>query len=167
MIAVRNWSSWPQGHSAGSWTTCYPPGHSSPAAQLLTCTGACDYSFSGVGLYTCHCWTSSGSSLPTLSLSTSQWMAARPSCVSASPPSFVSSANLLRVDSITASRSLMKTLNKIREHCYLQTSSWTLRINCSSLLRTFWKAAEHSTQFDSNSKLAEEAPYHFIQVTDG
>jgi len=41
-------------------------------------------------------------------------MAAQPSGVSASPYSSVSSTNLLRVDSIFSSRSLMKMLNKTR-----------------------------------------------------
>ena len=47
------------------------------------------------------------------SLSSSHWMAAQPSGVSTTPPSLVSSANLLRVHSNPSSRSLMKKLNKI------------------------------------------------------
>ncbi|KAK4826847.1 hypothetical protein QYF61_011715 [Mycteria americana] len=47
------------------------------------------------------------------SLSRSLWMAARPSDVSATPPSFVSSRNLPRVCSAPSSRSLMKVLNNI------------------------------------------------------
>ena len=39
-------------------------------------------------------------------------MAAQPAGVSTTPPSFVSSANVLRVHSNSSSRSLMKKLNK-------------------------------------------------------
>jgi len=46
------------------------------------------------------------------SLSRSRWIAAQPSHVSTTPPSSVSSANLLRVHSNSSSRSLMKKLNK-------------------------------------------------------
>ena len=46
------------------------------------------------------------------SLSRSRWLAAQPASVSTTPPSFVSSANLLRVHSNSSSRSLMKKLNK-------------------------------------------------------
>jgi len=46
------------------------------------------------------------------SLSRSCWMAAQPSGVSATHPTFVSSANLLRVRFILSSRSLMSKLNK-------------------------------------------------------
>ena len=45
------------------------------------------------------------------SLSRSRWMAAQPAGVSTTPPSLVSSANLLRVHSNSSSRSLMKKLN--------------------------------------------------------
>jgi len=41
-------------------------------------------------------------------------MVPQPSCVSATPHSFVLSVNLLKVDSIPSSRSLMKMLNKTR-----------------------------------------------------
>lgn len=44
-------------------------------------------------------------------LSRSPWMAAQPSWVSATPLSFVSSANLLRVDSTLSSKPLMKLFN--------------------------------------------------------
>jgi len=46
------------------------------------------------------------------SLSRSRWMAAQLSGVSATPPSFVSSANSLRVHSVPSSRSLMSQWNK-------------------------------------------------------
>jgi len=46
------------------------------------------------------------------SLSRFRWMAAQPSGVSTTPPSFVSSANLLRVHFVLLSRSLMNELNK-------------------------------------------------------
>ncbi|PKU42357.1 rna-directed dna polymerase from mobile element jockey- hypothetical protein [Limosa lapponica baueri] len=45
-------------------------------------------------------------------LSRSRWMAAQSSGVSASPPSLVSSANLLRIHSVLSSRSLINMLNK-------------------------------------------------------
>ena len=48
-----------------------------------------------------------------LSFSGSYWMAAQPSGVSSIPPSFISSANLLRVHSVFSSRSLMKMSHKI------------------------------------------------------
>jgi len=47
-------------------------------------------------------------------------MVAQPSGMSATPPSFVSSANLLRVHSIPSSRSSTKTLNQIR----VSTDPW-------------------------------------------
>ena len=46
------------------------------------------------------------------SLSRSCWMAAQPSGVSTTPPSFVSSANLLRVCSVPSSRTSMNKRNK-------------------------------------------------------
>ena len=46
------------------------------------------------------------------SLSRSRWMAAQPSGVSTTPPSLVSSANLLMVHFNSSSRSLLKKLNK-------------------------------------------------------
>jgi len=63
--------SWPQWHTAGSWATCCPPGPPGPylqscfpAGQPLTCTDAYSYSPVGAGPYTCTCWISSGSPLP-------------------------------------------------------------------------------------------------------
>ena len=46
------------------------------------------------------------------SLFRSHWMAAQPASVFATPPSFVSPANLLRGHSVPTSRSLMKKLSK-------------------------------------------------------
>ena len=54
------------------------------------------------------------------SLSRSRWTTAQPSGVSTTPPSLVSSANLLRVHSSSSSRSLMKKLNKTGP----STDSW-------------------------------------------
>uniref|UniRef100_A0A8C3EYK4 Uncharacterized protein n=1 Tax=Chrysemys picta bellii TaxID=8478 RepID=A0A8C3EYK4_CHRPI len=48
-----------------------------------------------------------------LNLSRSVWTLSLPSSISTPPRSLVSSANLLRVQSIPSSRSLMKMLNKI------------------------------------------------------
>ena len=52
-----HWPSWPQKHTAGTWSTCCPAGHPGPslqssslAGQALTCTEACTYSSTGVGL---------------------------------------------------------------------------------------------------------------------
>ena len=50
-------------------------------------------------------------------------MAAQPSGVSTTPPSLISSANLLRLHSNTSSRSLMKKLNNPNS---LTLSSWAL-----------------------------------------
>lgn len=47
------------------------------------------------------------------SLLKSLWMAAHPSCASKTPPSFASSANLLRAYSALSSTSLMKLLSSI------------------------------------------------------
>lgn len=54
------------GHRAttGSWPTCCPPEHPGPSLQSsfpqsITCTGACGYLSSAVGLHTCIWWTSS------------------------------------------------------------------------------------------------------------
>jgi len=64
------------------------------------------------------------------SLSRSCWMVAQPSGGSATPHSFVSSSNLLRVDSNPSSRSLMKILNMTR----LVTDPWgTLLVTCLQL----------------------------------
>jgi len=48
----------------------------------------------------------------------SLWMGTQPSRVSATPPSFVSSANLPRVHFAQSCRSLMKMLNRIRPSIY-------------------------------------------------
>jgi len=68
------------------------------------------------------------------------WMAAQPSSVSATPPGFVSSANLLRVDSIHSSRLLMKMSNNTRPSTHrcgtlLFTS---LQLDSVLLMTTLW-----------------------------
>ena len=74
------------------------------------------------------------------SLSRSRWMAAQPSGVSTTPPSFVSSANLLRVHSNSASKSLMKKLNKTGP----STDPWWtalvtgLQVDSAPLTTTLW-----------------------------
>ena len=74
------------------------------------------------------------------SLSRSRWMAAQPAGVSTTPPSFVSSTNLLRVHSNSSSRSLMKKLNKTR----LSTDPWgiplvtSLQLDSAPLMTTLW-----------------------------
>lgn len=115
-----HWLPWSQGHIAGSWFTCCPPGPPGPslqsffpADQPLMGTGAWGYSSPGGGPCTCLCWNSWGYSLPN-SLACPgivEWqhsfLVCRPS-----PPSFVSSASLLRAHSVPSPRSLMTRLNK-------------------------------------------------------
>ena len=83
-----------------------------PADQPLISSDVWSYSSLGAWLYTSPCWTSSDSAQLS-SLSSSCWLAVQPSGVSVTTPRFAS-ANLLRVDSIPSSRSLMKMLNKHR-----------------------------------------------------
>ena len=75
------------------------------------------------------------------SQSRSRWMAAQTFGASATPPSFESSAHLLRVHSILSSRSLMKMLNKTRprlpgEGCHRPSTRamhhWSLLSLCST-----------------------------------
>ena len=79
------------------------------------------------------------------SLSGSHWMAAQPSSVSTTPPSFVSSANLLRVHSNSSSRSLIKNLNKIGPN----TDPWGtplvtgLQLDSAPLMTTLWALPCH------------------------
>ncbi|KAK4828728.1 hypothetical protein QYF61_000719 [Mycteria americana] len=75
---------------------------------------------------------------PFSSISRPLWMAAQPSGISATPPSFVSSVNLLKVHSAPTSRSLMKMLNRTEP----STDSWGtllvtgLQLDCLPLITT-------------------------------
>lgn len=109
----------PQGHIAGSSSTWCPPGPPGPflqsffppwpAAQPILVHGFIspqvqDFSlldFMRLLAVYFH------------SLLRFVWMAARPSGVSATPPSLVSGANVLRAHSAPSSRSFMKMLNRI------------------------------------------------------
>ena len=89
-------------------------------------------------------------------------MVAQPSCVSAAPPSFVSSADLMRVDSITSSRLLMKMLNKTEprtdpwgtlltdlqsDSALLMTTLWALSVSPFSIHLTVYSSIPHFLSF--------------------
>ena len=84
-------------------------------------------------------------------------MAAQPSGVSAIPHSFVSSANLLRVDTILSSKSLMKIANKTRS----STDPWgtllkaDLQLDSVPLLTTLldWPVSQFLIQFTVHSSI--------------
>jgi len=74
------------------------------------------------------------------SLSRSRWMAAQASGVSATPPGYVSSANLLSAHSVPSSRSCINKLNKTG----LSTDPWGTPLatdfqpDSTSLITTLW-----------------------------
>ena len=107
------WPSW-QGmlrHTAGSWPTCCPSGHpgpslqrSSQAGQHLTSTDAYCYSSPGARLYLFLLNLIRFLSVQLSRLTKTCWTAAHTFGVSATPSSFESTVNLLRMQSIPSSK---------------------------------------------------------------
>ncbi|KAK4806792.1 hypothetical protein QYF61_005588 [Mycteria americana] len=93
------------------------------------------------------------------SLFRSLWMAARSSAISATPPTFVSPANLLRVHSAPSSRSLMKMLNRTGP----SIDPWAtplvtgIQLDFVPLIATLW--AQPFSQFSIHLTVCSSSPY--------
>lgn len=95
------------------------------------------------------------------SLSRSFWMAAQQSGISASTPSFASSANLLRRHSVFSYRSLMNMLNNAGPSTVLQWTPLATGLQLSSwpLIITLWdlpfhQFSNHPTSYSSSPQVA-------------
>ena len=138
-----------KGTLLGSQPSCHPPAgplgpslqNSSAAGHLLTCTRACSSLSSGTGLYNLLLLNRIRFfPIQLSSLYRSYWIAAQPAGMSATPPSIVSWANFLRVDSIPSSRSLTRMLNMIGPSYHLWTTLLVtgLQLDTMPPITTLW-----------------------------